>query len=63
MKIPTGKKYTHFGELLRDLSGDYHHVKSGIIVMFDEDNTHILALATDAEMSYAAVRLMGKVNS
>lgn len=53
------KTYQHFGELLKDAAKDFSDIKSGIIVLFNEESgIKIMPVCTLAQLAFAAGRLL-----
>lgn len=58
-KFPKNKRYKDFGPLLADVAKEKSHIKSGIIVLFDEDGEiNVLPCCELQQCSYAAAKLL-----
>lgn len=61
IKFPRNKAYKDFGNLLIDIAKEMPHVKSGIIILFDEDDgIEVLPVCTLSQCAFAAADLLRK---
>lgn len=58
-QFPKNKRYTDFAPLLADIAKAHPDIKSGVIVLFDEDGAaQVLPVCTRSQMAYAAAIML-----
>ena len=56
-RFTANKRYTHFGELLKDASVSFKEEASGIIVVFSPEGWQCLPVASLEQIAFASIKL------